>query len=439
MPTLNEYNNLEELVKAITHNQVDIENLLDWESERKLSKWLEEIEEADKARQLMDEYDTKTDNPSLILKILTFSEEEIRNIVNKEAAIPSNYKPKSLTIEELTKEVRLLKKQISLLTEQRLPIGTIALFPIDNIPPGWLKCEGQCLSISCFEAPFSRLGQTWGGNKNSFFLPNLSQQVCNTGLCYCIHTGKYQNSPAGATTSLLQFTVNGVSFNMVFVEGGSFMMGSTQEQETEARYDEKPAHQVTLSSYYIGQIQVTQALWKAVMKINPSKFKGNTLPVENMSYNHCNIFIQKLNELTGEHFRLPTEAEWEYAAQGGKYSQGFKYSGSNILSAVAWYRENSDDKTHPVSKKRPNELGIYDMSGNVREWCKDWYGTYNNTSQTDPHGPNSGNYHVHRGGCYFDDCYCRVTSRCCDFVDFEDSGASFQGFRLALTKICDSL
>lgn len=439
MPTLNEYNNLEELVKAITHNQVDIENLLDWESERKLSKWLEEIEEADKARQLVDEYDTKTDNPSLILKILTFSEEEIRNIVNEEAVTPSNYKPKSLTVEELTEEVRLLKKQISLLNEQRLPIGIIALFPIDNIPPGWLKCEGQCLSISCFEALFVQLKQTWGSsNKSNFFLPNLSQQACNTGLCYCIYTGKYQNSPAGAVTSLLQFTVNGVSFNMVFVEGGSFMMGATQEQETEARDDEKPVHHVTLSSYYIGQFQVTQALWKAVMKNNPSYFKGNTLPVENMPYDQCNTFIQKLNELTGEHFRLPTEAEWEFAARGGRYSQGFKYSGSNILSDVAWFTENSDDKTHPVGKKQSNELGIYDMSGNVREWCKDWYGSYDNIPKTNPKGPSKGNCHVYRGGNYLlSSDYCRVSSRC-DFAPYE-SGSDFQGFRLTLTKTRDNL
>lgn len=438
MLVLNEYKSLEELKNAIAQMQVDIEHLLDWESERKLSKWLEEIEEADKARQLVDEYDTKTDNPSLILKILTFSEEEIRNIVNEKAVTPSNYKPKSLTAEELTEEVKLLKRQISLLNEQRLPIGTIALFPIDNTPPGWLKCEGQCLSISCFEALFARLRQTWGSNKNSFFLPNLSQQACNTGLCYCIHTGKYQDLPTGAVTSLLQFTVNGVSFNMIFVEGGSFMMGATQEQETEARDDEKPVHHVTLSSYYIGQFQVTQALWKAVMKNNPSYFKGNTLPVENMPYDQCNTFIQKLNELTGEHFRLPTEAEWEFAARGGRYSQGFKYSGSNILSDVAWFTENSDDKTHPVGKKQSNELGIYDMSGNVREWCKDWYGSYDNIPKTNPKGPSKGNCHVYRGGNYLlSNDYCRVTSRC-DFAPYE-SGSDFQGFRLALTKTCDNL
>lgn len=421
MPTLNEYKNLEELVKAITHNQVDIENLLDWESERKLSKWLEEIEEADKARQLVDEYDTKIDNPSLILKILTFSEEEIRNIVNKEAATPSNYKLKSLTVEELTEEVRLLKKQISLLNEQRLPIGTIALFPIDNIPPGWLKCEGQCLSISCFEALFARLRQTWGSYKNSFFLPNLSQQACNTGLCYCIHTGKYQNSPAGAATSLLQFTVNGVSFNMVFVEGGSFMMGNKN-------YDIEKPHQVTLTSYYIGQFQVTQALWNTIMPNNPSRFKGDTLPVERVSYDDCNIFIKKLNEITDKHFRLPTEAEWEFAARGGTKSKGYKYSGSNNIEEIAWYGE---DKTHPVGKKKPNELGIYDMSGNVWEWCQDWFGSYLSINQTNPIGPNIGTYREYRGGCWNSlDYECSPTHRSMNY----SAGLSYLhiGLRLVL-------
>ena len=304
--------------------------------------------------------------------------------------------------------MRLLKKQISLLNEQRLPIGTIALFPIDNIPPGWLKCEGQCLSISCFEALFVRLGHTWGSSgKDHFFLPNLHQQACNTGLCYCIHTGKHQELPIEAIKPLLQFTINGVTFEMVFVEGGSFMMGNEN-------YDiEKPIHQVTLTSYYIGQFQVTQALWNTIMPNNPSRFKGDTLPVESVSYDDCNIFIKKLNEITGKHFRLPTEAEWEFAARGGTKSKGYKYSGSNNIEEIAWYgKDYSSGKIHPVCKKKPNELGIYYMSGKVWEWCQDWFGSYLSINQTNPIGPNIGTYREYRGGCWYSlDYECSPTHR----------------------------
>lgn len=200
-----------------------------------------------------------------------------------------------------------------------------------------------------------------------------------------------------SVTGAKTFTVNGVNFTMVPVEGGTFQMGRTTGWP-----DQKPVHSVTLSSYYIGQTEVTQALWKAVMGSNPSDSKGDNLPVKSVDWHDCQTFIQKLNQLTGETFRLPTEAEWEYAAKGGNKSQGYTYSGSNEIDDVAWYDSNSSSRTHPVATKSPNELGIYDMSGNVYEWCQDWYGSYSSSAQTNPAGPTSGyrSYRVLRGGSW---------------------------------------
>ena len=197
-----------------------------------------------------------------------------------------------------------------------------------------------------------------------------------------------------------RFTVNGVSFEMVRVEGGTFRMGATSEQEDDAYSDEKPVHSVTLSSYYIGKTEVTQALWQAVMGSNPSYYKGADLPVECVSWDDCQEFIQKLNSLTGRNFRLPTEAEWEFACRGGNNSRGYIFSGSNYIDNVAWYTDNSRVNTHPVATKSPNELGIYDMSGNVWGWCSDWYGDYSSDAQTNPKGPGSGSNRVCRGGSW---------------------------------------
>ena len=208
------------------------------------------------------------------------------------------------------------------------------------------------------------------------------------------------------------FTVNGVSFKMIAVKGGTFTMGATSEQ-TGAGSDESPTHSVTLSDYYIGETEVTQELWSAVMGSNPSNFTGNVQrPVEMVSWYDCQTFISKLNELTGETFRLPTEAQWEYAARGGNKSKGYIYSGSNTIDDVAWYDYNSSYTTHPVKTKAPNELGIYDMNGNVCEWCSDWYGSYSSVAQTDPAGPSTGSYRVGRGGSLNSFAtYCRVASR----------------------------
>ncbi len=224
-------------------------------------------------------------------------------------------------------------------------------------------------------------------------------------------------------------TVNSVSFDMVSVKGGTFTMGATSEQGSDCDR-ECPTHQVTLSDYMIGKTEVTQELWQAVMGSNPSFFKGDNLPVEKVSWNDCQEFIKKLNSLTGLNFRLPTEAEWEYAARGGNKSKGYKYSGSNDIGSVAWYCKNSGNsifngdpwefdklksnncRTHAVASKLPNELGLYDMSGNVYEWCSDWYGDYSSGSQTNPTGPSSGSNRVSRGGAWNNGVWgCRVSFR----------------------------
>ncbi len=217
--------------------------------------------------------------------------------------------------------------------------------------------------------------------------------------------------------------------NMVHVEGGTFTMGATSEQGDDADADEKPAHRVTLSSFSIGKYEVTQEEWQAVMGNNPSNFKGAKRPVEQVSWDDCQEFIRKLNAMTGKQFRLPTEAEWEYAARGGSQSRGYKYAGSNNLDNVAWYYSNASSQTHDVGGKQPNELGLYDMSGNVWEWCQDWYGDYSSSTQANPRGASSGSNRVYRGGVWnYDARYCRVSLR---YYFTPDYRGYYHGLRLA--------
>ena len=228
-----------------------------------------------------------------------------------------------------------------------------------------------------------------------------------------------------------RIVVNDISFKMIPVEGGTFTMGATSEM-TEPFDDEKPTHQVTLSSYYIGETEVTQALWKAVMGSNPSNFKGDDLPVEQVSWDDCQTFISKLNALTGKRFRLPTEAEWEFAARGGNKSCGYQYSGGDELSEVAWFVGNSGDRTHAVGTKIANELSIYDMSGNVCEWCSDNYVAYSSDSQVNPSSSGSGANRSFRGGSWINrNRKCRVSNRFS--VDFNNRYDGL-GLRLALSK-----
>ena len=245
---------------------------------------------------------------------------------------------------------------------------------------------------------------------------------------FCPSCGQPLIEQATESKERLKFTINGVSFTMILVEHGNFMMGATQEQE-DPNYDEEPIHKVMLTKdYYIGETPVTQSLWKVIMNRNPSEFgeggegdyveEWENLPVENVTWNDCQLFVNRLNmclhqQLNNMKFRLPTEAEWEFAARGGKESCGYQYSGSNYVHKVAWYENNTGyEGTHPVAKLIPNELGIYDMSGNVWEWCQDWFDEYQEGCQINPNGPNSGWGHVVRGGCWRD-CAgdCRVSCR----------------------------
>lgn len=252
-------------------------------------------------------------------------------------------------------------------------------------------------------------------------------QLVGTNICFKI-------TPEGGEN--LTFTINGVSFTMVYVQGGTFSMGATSEQGEDAGDEEKPAHKVTLSDYYIGQFEVTQGLWQAVMGSNPAYHKnGDCYPIETILWVDCQQFIRKLNgslsgQLDGKHFVLPTEAQWEYAARGGQKSKGYKYAGSNNLTEVGWYSDNSEKETHPVGQKLPNELGLYDMSGNVEEWCQDWYLFYYSSAQTYPRGISFLPRRVYRGGCYYNFTKgCRVSFRSGSDPAIS---AEYRGLRLAL-------
>lgn len=266
------------------------------------------------------------------------------------------------------------------------------------------------------------------------------------------------------------FDVNGVSFNMIPVEGGTFTMGATPEMKN-AQDDEIPSHQVGLNNYYIGETEVTQELWETVMGYNPSFFNFRQYPVENVSWQECQIFIKKINKIIGKKFRLPTEAEWEFAARGGNKSKGFQYSGGDNIDELAWYADNCETEfrdmllsdewqyceelapydeieheeysdtrwgitrkkmPHPVKLKLPNELGIFDMTGNVWEWCQDWFGDYNDKTQYNPKGNNKGKEKVFRGGSW-ENTY-KVCHTSCRSAVAPDTAFNNIGFRLVLSE-----
>ncbi|WOZ80515.1 SUMF1/EgtB/PvdO family nonheme iron enzyme [Segatella hominis] len=259
-----------------------------------------------------------------------------------------------------------------------------------------------------------------------------NQQLSNTYVASSSNNSSGSPSVASGSNAISIPVKDGISIEMVKVEAGTFMMGATSEMK-DPYDDEKPVHQVTLTNdYYMGKYEVPQALWEAVMGSNPSEYKGDNLPVEMVSWNDCQEFISKLNSLTGRKFRLPTEAEWEYAARGGKKSRGYQYSGNSNISDVAWYDGNSGSKPHPVGTKQANELGIYDMSGNVYEWCSDWYGSYSSSSQTNPTGADSGSSRVYRGGSWRNGAWlCRLS---CRYFNTQFYRGNALGLRLALSE-----
>lgn len=239
------------------------------------------------------------------------------------------------------------------------------------------------------------------------------------------------------------FDVSGVKFNMIYVEGDTFTMGADTVTDREYWGDEVPVHKVILSDYYIGELEVTQALWKKVLGTSVIPFENyqagvtDKYPVEKVSWDDCQKFINKLNEMTKRKFSMPTEAQWEYAAKGGKKSQSYKFSGGDGMKIVGWCSDNSEKETHETGKKKPNELGIYDMSGNVREWCLDIYADYDTTTRINPTGPSTTtatttttNERVARGGSFDDPAfYCRNSFRA---KSLPTSKLKYVGLRLVL-------
>ena len=258
----------------------------------------------------------------------------------------------------------------------------------------------------------------------------LAKKLLGMGKGHTVsNNSRRTGTSSGSNAEYIENVLN-LNMKMLYVEGGTFTMGATSEQGSDAESDENPAHSVQLDSYYISATEVTQAQWQAVMGTNPSYFKGSNRPVENVSWHDAQAFCRELSNITGKTYLLPTEAQWEYAARGGNKSRQNKYSGSYAIDAVAWYTDNSGGATHDVGAKRPNELGIYDMSGNVWEWCSDWYGSYPSSSQINPTGPSSGSGRVLRGGSWYGNAgSCRVSDRS---VSYPSSRFYNYGFRVVL-------
>ena len=347
-------------------------------------------------------------------------------IINNASGMPVNI----LKVHKVTSDMMVLgtlgSDTFSVWTSTQPP-QRVASIIISPATLSLLLGETRDITFTVFPADADNKEVTWTSNNTDVVTVSASGKVTAKAVGTCKVTcsatdGSGVKAECRVTVKAHDeqtITVGGVSFKMNKVAGGTFTMGATGEQSNGylPQDNEKPTHLVTLSDYWMGETEVTQELWQAVMGTNPSYFKGDKLPVESVSWDDCQEFITKLNQMTGKTFRLPTEAEWEFAARGGIQSQGYIFSGSNTIDDVAWYGydfgSSSDYGTHPVNgRKAANELGLYDMSGNVWEWCGDWYGDYDSGSQTNPTGPTSGSHRVRRGGSWdYIATFCRVAYR----------------------------
>ena len=283
-----------------------------------------------------------------------------------------------------------------------LPVDALCPTPVYRFFHNNFWLDVYCMTIAWIRVIW------WAVKPNRIPFPAISRSAIIITLLLCA---------VGLHAQDRHYRINGVRFTMKYVEGGTFMMGAS-DNDSIADSDEKPAHKVTVGDFYIGETEVTQELWKAVMGKNPAKIKGENWPIENVSYKKCLEFVEKLSEMTGRHFRLPTEAEWEYAARGGKYSKGYLYAGANDVEKVAWLHNDTLWARHmPVASKQPNELGIYDMSGGVWEWCDTPYEPYSGDKGTFFTRLIRSRFKVVRGSGFRGYAkYARVSNRYCNAV-----------------------
>ena len=283
-----------------------------------------------------------------------------------------------------------------------LPVDALCPTPVYRFFHNNFWLDVYCMTIAWIRVIW------WAVKPNRIPFPAISRSAIIITLLLCA---------VGIHAQDRHYLINGVRFTMKYVEGGTFMMGAS-DNDSIADSDEKPAHKVIVGDFYIGETEVTQELWKAVMGKNPAKIKGENWPIENVSYKKCLEFVEKLSEMTGRHFRLPTEAEWEYAARGGKYSKGYLYAGANDVEKVAWLHNDTLWARHmPVASKQPNELGIYDMSGGVWEWCDTPYEPYSGDKGTFFTRLIRSRFKVVRGSGFRGYAkYARVSNRYCNAV-----------------------
>ena len=381
--------------------------------------------------------------------MVTFADYGVEKLESNRTYVLVMIKPmNSVGLQKQTLTIRYTPSSATVLVDNKMVRGSNGVAKT-TLPVGQhsfvVACDGyeseegmvklKASAPSDLQIRLSKEAVAAASNANDVIQDNVSTSSTSSSSTQSATTSSDFSSISSVSSGNNEISIpvkNGITIDMVKVEAGTFMMGATSEMENSESW-EQPVHKVTLTNdYYMGKYEVTQALWQVVMGSNPSYFKGDNLPVEVVSWDTCQVFINKLNSMTGRKFRLPTEAEWEYAARGGKKSRGYQYSGSNNISDVAWYNENSESKTHPVGMKLANELGLYDMTGNVGEWCQDRNRSYVKSSQINPTGALRGAWRVFRGGSWHSYMRnCHSSSRCSAKPVYRDFG---QGLRLVLSE-----